>query len=236
VRATVFTLFPEIVTHYCSLSLLGRGLERGLWQLEVVNPRDYGDKQGRVDDSPCGGGNGMIMRADVLGRALDSTLALDRTKIYYMSPRGRLLDQHLLAEMAEFDELALICGRYGGVDQRVLEEYRVEEVSLGDFVLMGGELAALVLLEGVLRYDSRLIEKEALEEDSFGAGRSGKYENLLEYPLYTGPRSWRGREVPPVLLSGNPRDIERWKLEEARALTRERRPDLYRKHREKFPQ
>jgi tRNA (guanine37-N1)-methyltransferase len=236
-KVTVLTLFPEMITNFCSLSLLGKGLERGVWSLRVVNLRDYAeDRHRRIDDSPFGGGKGMVARADVLGRALESTVVDGRTKIYYMSPRGRLLNQQMVSEMAKFGEIALLCGRYEGIDQRVLEEYDIEEISVGDFVLMGGELPALTLIEGMMRYQEDLIEAKAIEEDSFGAARNNSYRNLLEYPLYTGPRSWKGREVPMVLLSGNHREIEKWKLGQARALTRERRPDLYEKHLEEFPE
>ncbi|MDR1494769.1 MAG: tRNA (guanosine(37)-N1)-methyltransferase TrmD [Rickettsiales bacterium] len=235
-KITVFTLFPEMVVSFCSMSLLGKGLKRDIWSLKVINIRDYSyDKHGRVDDSPFGGGKGMIIRADVLGRALEDSALDNKTKIYYMSPRGKLLDQQMLSEMAKLDEIALVCGRYEGIDQRVIDEYGIEEISIGDFVLMGGELPALALIEGVVRYRNDLIEAESIEEDSFGAARANRYRNLLEYPLYTGPQSWKGRKVPAVLLSGNHREVEKWKFEQAKAITRERRPDLYKKHLEEFP-
>ncbi|MDR1425874.1 MAG: tRNA (guanosine(37)-N1)-methyltransferase TrmD [Rickettsiales bacterium] len=234
-KITIFTLFPEIIDNFCSKSLLGKALESGVWNLETVNIRDYSnDRHGRVDDAPFGGGSGMILRADVLGMALDSVLGEKNTvKTYSMSPRGRTLNQEVIAEISKFEEIALLCGRYEGIDQRVMEEYAVEELSLGDFVMMGGELAALALVESLMRYRDGVLRSEAIEEDSFGAARdSNSYRNLLEYPLYTRPQIWRGRKVPEVLLSGNHREIKNWKLEQARDITKKNRPDLYRKHME----
>ncbi|MDR2777440.1 MAG: tRNA (guanosine(37)-N1)-methyltransferase TrmD [Rickettsiales bacterium] len=236
VKITVFTLFPEIIGDFCSRSLLGRALERGIWTLEIVNIRNYAeDRYGRVDDTPMGGGRGMVMRADVLGRAIESNVESgDGSKIYYMSPRGRPLNQQVVAEIAKFEKIALLCGRYEGVDQRVIDEYGIEELSIGDFVMMGGELPTLALIESVMRYRGGVLRSESIEEDSFGAARDNNYRNLLEYPLYTRPRLWKTREVPEVLLSGNHREIENWKLTEAKNITEKRRPDLYRKYLEEL--
>jgi tRNA (guanine37-N1)-methyltransferase len=235
-KITVFTLFPEIIEDFCSKSLLGKALEKGIWTLEVINIRDYAENRyGRVDDAPMGGGKGMIMRADVLGRAIESNVRfVDGDRIYYMSPRGRPLNQQMVAEIAEFDRVVLLCGRYEGIDQRVVEEYDIEEISIGDFVTMGGELPALALIESLMRYRDGVLGSESIEKDSFGAARDNSYKNLLEYPLYTRPRLWKGREVPRVLFSGNHREIENWKLMNAIDITKERRPDLHRKYLEEL--
>jgi len=209
------------------LSLAGKALERGLWALQTIDIRDFaGDRHGTVDDAPFGGGAGMVMRADVTDGALGHAVAADRaaggpSPVIYLSPRGRVLDQARCRKLAEGPGVILLCGRYEGVDQRVLDARDVEEVSLGDFVLSGGEPAALALLDACVRLLPGVMGAEtSLEEESFQAG-------LLEYPHYTRPAEWCGRAVPEVLLSGHHEKIRAWRRAEAERITRERRPDLW---------
>jgi tRNA (guanine37-N1)-methyltransferase len=193
------------------------------------------DRHGKVDDTQFGGGSGLVMRADVVGSAIENNIeSFGITKIYYPSPRGKLLNQSKISDMAKLSDLAIVCGRYEGVDQRVLEEFGVEEVSMGDFVLMGGELPALVLLEAVVRCVDGVVRSESIENDSFGAARDNSYKNLLEYPLYTKPALWKNRRVPDILLSGHHRNIEIWKLRQSEDITKKRRPDLYEKYLEQM--
>jgi tRNA (guanine37-N1)-methyltransferase len=233
---TVFTIFPDIIDDYCRKSLLGKALANGKWNLKIVNIRDYSnDKYRKVDDVPFGGGRGMIMKADVIGNAIENNLGSPRkTKIYYPSPRGELLSQLKISAMEKFGDIAIVCGRYEGIDQRVLEEFDIEEVSVGDFVLMGGELPALMMLEAIVRCVDGVIRLESIENDSFGAARENSYKNLLEHPLYTKPLQWRDKKVPEVLLSGHHANIENWKLRQSENITRERRPDLYEKYLEEL--
>jgi tRNA (guanine37-N1)-methyltransferase len=226
--ATVLTLFPEMFPGPLGQSLAGKALRNGLWQLETVDIRDFArDKHRSVDDAPFGGGPGMVMRADILADAVDHvrpSMAADAARVIYLSPRGRRLDQALVRELADLDTLALICGRFEGVDQRALEGREIEEVSVGDYVLSGGETAALVLLDAVVRLLPGVIgDQAALEEESFAQG-------LLEYPQYTRPQTWEGREVPAVLTSGHHEKIRAWRLAQAEALTRERRLDLWERY------
>ena len=225
--ARVLTLFPEMFPGVLGLSLAGKALERGLWSLQAVDIRDFAeDRHGTVDDAPFGGGAGMVLRADVTDRALGHAIAADeaaggRSPMIYLSPRGRVLDQARCRELADGPGVILLCGRYEGVDQRVLDARAVEEVSLGDFVLSGGEPAALALIDACVRLLPGVMGAEtSLEEESFEAG-------LLEYPHYTRPAEWCGRAVPEVLLSGHHEKIRAWRRAEAERITRERRPDLW---------
>ena len=224
--ATVLTLFPEIFPGPLGHSLAGKALKNGLWRLETVDIRDFArDKHRSVDDAPFGGGPGMVMRPDILARAVDrmreGSVQRRADRVIYLSPRGRRLDQALARELADQDGVVLVCGRFEGIDQRVLERREIEEVSVGDYVLSGGETAALVLLDAVVRLLPGVIgDAEALEEESFAQG-------LLEYPQYTRPQSWEGQEVPAVLTSGHHENIRAWRLAQAEELTRERRPDLW---------
>ena len=220
-RATVLTLFPDAFPGPLGLSLAGRALERGDWVLETVDIRDFAlDRHRTVDDAPLGGGAGMVMRPDVVDAALES-VAGRPGPLVYLSPRGRLLDQALARELAAGPGIQLLCGRYEGVDQRVLEARAVEEVSVGDYVLSGGEMAALVLLDAVVRLLPGVMgNEESAAEESFESG-------LLEYPLYTRPADWQGHEVPEVLLSGHHAQIRQWRRERAEELTKARRPDLW---------
>ena len=221
-RATVLTLFPEIFPGPLGASLVGDALRRGAWSLQTQQIRDHGLGRHRsVDDTPAGGGPGMVMRADVLAAALDSTIAADdqRPRLL-MSPRGAPFTQTAARELAAGQGLIIVCGRFEGIDERVIEARRLREVSIGDFVLAGGEVAAMALIEACIRLLPGVMGKEASgEEESFENG-------LLEYPHYTRPREWEGRAIPDVLLSGDHARIAAWRRAEAKRITRERRPDL----------
>jgi tRNA (guanine37-N1)-methyltransferase len=217
----VLTIFPEMFPGPLGESLAGKAAADGLWSLRTVNIRDFApDRHGTVDDSPFGGGPGMVMRPDVVHAALE-TVADTPGPVIYLTPRGRPLDQALVRELARGPGMTVLCGRYEGVDERVLEAHAVLEVSLGDFVLSGGEPAALALIDACVRLLPGVMGDEAsLEEESFQAG-------LLEYPHYTRPAEWLGRPVPEVLLSGHHEKIRAWRREQAERVTRERRPDLW---------
>ncbi len=226
-QARVLTLFPELFPGPLGASITGRGLAEGLWSLDVVDIRDFAtDRHRTVDDAPFGGGPGMVMRADVLAAAIDATVAragavaAHQPKVYF-SPRGRRLDQALVREMVAAGGATLVCGRFEGIDERLIEGRGLVEVSLGDFVLSGGEIAGLALLDAVVRLLPGVAgNADSLVEESFADG-------LLEYPQYTRPREWEGREVPAVLLSGDHGRIAAWRRAEAERLTAERRPDLW---------
>jgi tRNA (guanine37-N1)-methyltransferase len=219
-RATVLTIFPEMLPGPLAYSLAGKALKAGLWQLETVDIRDFArDKHRSVDDAPFGGGPGMVMRPDVLDAAVVG--AGGAGPLLLLSPRGRRLDQARVLGLAAMPGVTLICGRFEGVDERVLEARAIEEVSLGDFVLSGGEPAAIALIDACVRLLPGAIGcAETLAEESFAEG-------LLEYPQYTRPKLWQGRVVPEVLVSGDHRRIRAWRRAEAERLTRERRPDLW---------
>jgi tRNA (guanine37-N1)-methyltransferase len=223
----VLTLYPEMFPGPLGLSLPGRALERGVWALRTVDIRAFArDKHRTVDDTPFGGGPGMVMRPDVLAAAIDATLAeagpvAEGQPLVYFSPRGRRLDQALVREVQAAGGATLVCGRFEGIDERVVAARRMTEVSLGDFVLAGGELAAMALIEAAVRLLPGVIgDRASLAEESFTGG-------LLEYPQYTRPQVWEGLEVPAVLLGGNHERIAAWRRAEAERLTRTRRPDLW---------
>ncbi len=224
-QATVLTLFPEMFPGPLGLSLSGRALEDGLWRLSTHNIREFAyDKHRSVDDTPAGGGAGMVMRADVAAAAIDAAVAgCPGVPRIYLSPRGAPLTQARVRDLASGPGVMLFCGRFEGLDQRVIEARQLEEISIGDYVLSGGEIAAMVLIDACVRLLPGVIGAEAsLSEESFE-------NNLLEYPQYTRPRFWEGQEIPDVLLSGNHARIAKWRLEQAEALTRQRRPDLLEK-------
>ena len=238
-RSVVLTIFPEMFPGPLGVSLAGKALEAGLWALDVLDIRDFArDKHRSVDDAPFGGGAGMVMRPDVVDAALTAADSLwqqaDRTgegvpagkaPVIYLSPRGRLLTQDLVRELAEGPGVTLLCGRYEGVDERVLEARDVLEVSVGDYILSGGEPAALVLMDAVVRLLPGVMGNvDSPDEESFGAE---DFEGLLEYPLYTRPAEWRGRRVPEVLTSGHHEKVRRWRHAAAEEITRTRRPDLW---------
>ena len=223
-KATILTIFPEMFPGPLSESIAGNALEEGKWSLETVNIRDFAtDKHKTVDDKPFGGGAGMVMCPDVLGEAIDSIKeSVDR--VIYMSPRGKPLTQEKVDELTGESHIGILCGRYEGIDQRVIEEYDIEEVSIGDYVLSGGEIPALVLIDACVRKLSGVIGNAAtLDEESFASG-------LLEYPHYTRPAEWRKREVPDVLVSGDHSKIEKWRTCKSERLTKERRKDLWDKY------
>ncbi len=218
--ATVLTIFPEMFPGPLGASLAGKALREGIWRLETVDIRDFArDKHRSVDDAPFGGGPGMVMRPDVVDAAIAGTGGCG--PLVYLSPRGRLLDQQRVRALAEGPGVRLLCGRFEGVDERVLEAREVEEVSLGDFVLSGGEPAAIALLDACVRVLPGVIgAAESLAEESFEQG-------LLEYPHYTRPQVWQDRAVPEALLSGHHEKIRAWRLARAEEVTKERRPDLW---------
>lgn len=220
-RASVLTIFPEMFPGPLGVSLAGRALASKLWALDVIDIRDHAaDRHRTVDDTPAGGGPGMVMKADVLAHAIDATANDDRPRLL-MSPRGAPLTQQRVREFAAGPGVVVVCGRFEGVDERLIEGRQLEEVSLGDFVLSGGEPAALALLDACVRLIPGVMGKEASGADeSFADG-------LLEYPQFTRPPVWEGRAIPEVLLSGDHAKVAAWRRAEAERLTRERRPDLW---------
>lgn len=222
--ARVVTLLPEAFPGILGLSLTGKALAEGLWRLETVPLREFGEGRHRnVDDTPAGGGAGMVLRADVMARALAA--AGGEGPRLYLSPRGRRFDQAMARRLAQGPGVTLVCGRFEGLDERAIDHFGLEEVSLGDFVLTGGEIAATALIDATVRLIPRVLGNQAsTEEESFSDG-------LLEHPQYTKPALWEGRRVPDVLLSGNHAKIAAWRREMAERLTEERRPDLWRAYR-----
>src|SRR5579872_1707098 len=228
-RATVLTLFPEMFPGPLGVSLAGRALGLGVWSLEARDIRDSAtDRHRSVDDTPAGGGPGMVLRADVLGAAIDTAqIAPDRPRLL-MSPRGRPLTQSFVRELAAGPGPLVICGRFEGVDQRVIEARALEEVSIGDYVLSGGEIAAMALIDACVRLLPGVMgSAESASEESFS-------DSLLEYPQYTRPQTFEGRQIPEILTSGDHAKVAAWRRAEAEALTRLRRPDLWATH-EKAP-
>ena len=227
--ARVLTIFPAMFPGPLGISLAGKGLAQGVWALEVLDIRDFaGDRHRSVDDTPFGGGAGMVMRPDVVDAAL-AAVARKPGPVLCLSPRGRPFDQARARALAAGPGVTLLCGRYEGIDQRVLEARAVEEVSLGDYVLAGGEVAAMALLEAVTRLLPGVLGNEAsAAEESFEGG-------LLEYPQFTRPADWQGRAVPAVLASGHHEKIRRWRRDEAERLTKERRPDLWARYGQEKP-
>jgi len=220
-RATVLTIFPEMFPGPLGASLAGKANLNGLWSLAAVDIRDFaGDRHRTVDDTPAGGGPGMIMKVDVLGRAIDAAASDDRPRLL-MSPRGRPLTQARVRELAQGPGILAVCGRFEGVDERIIAGRGLIEVSIGDYVLSGGELAAMVLIDACLRLIPGVMGKEASGADeSFSV-------NLVEYPQFTRPQLWEGHAIPEVLISGDHQKVDAWRRAEAERLTRERRPDLW---------
>jgi tRNA (guanine37-N1)-methyltransferase len=220
-RASVLTLFPELFPGPLGASLAGKALEKGLWDLAAVQIRDFAtDRHRSVDDTPAGGGPGMVMRPDVLAAAIDAVGADPRPRLL-MSPRGVPLTQARVAELSRGPGVVVVCGRFEGVDERVIAGRALEEVSVGDYVLSGGEPAAMVLLDACVRLIPGVMGKEESGlDESFARG-------LLEYPQYTRPQSWEGQDIPEVLLSGHHGKVSAWRQAQAEKLTRERRPDLW---------
>ena len=220
-RATILTLYPEMFPGHLGYSLAGRAMERGQWSLDTLQIRDFAtDKHRSVDDTPAGGGAGMVLKPDVLARAIDQASSDDNRPRLLMSPRGRPLTQERVRQLADGDGVIIVCGRFEGVDQRVIDGRGLEEVSIGDYILSGGEPAALTLLDAVVRILPGVM----------GNTLSGVHESfeggLLEHPQYTRPQVWEGLEIPAILTSGNHAAIAKWQREQALRLTEERRPDL----------
>ncbi len=221
----IFTLFPDLFPGALGASVTGSALEKKLWSFAAINIRDYAfDERGTVDDAPYGGGAGMVLKADVIAEALEKNSA---KKIIYLSPRGKVFTQKMARELAQEEEISILCGRYEGVDQRVLDEFQIEEISIGDYVLSGGEIAAFPFIDAILRnIDGILGADESLAEESFGSKQNSDFENLLEYPHFTRPQEWRGRAVPEILTSGHHKKINEWRKNQAIELTKKVRPDL----------
>ena len=223
-QAQVFTLYPEFFPGPLSKGLYGKALSNKLWSLSVINIRDAAtDKHKTVDDTPYGGGTGMLLKADVLANALDQKVKKGE-RVFYLSPKGKKFDQKLAQDLSKEKSISLICGHFEGVDERVLTTRNIEEISIGDYVLSGGETAALVVLDSILRLLPGVLgnEKSSLDET---------FENgLLEYPQYTKPQIWEEKSVPEVLLSGDHSKIKDWRLSQSEAITRDRRPDLWQKY------
>ena len=214
----VLTLFPEM---FSSLeeSIIGKAREKGLIEINLINIRDFSkDKHKKVDDTPYGGGSGMVMKPDVVYEAYKSVKG-DNAKVIYMSPQGKVLNQNKVIELSKEKHLIILCGHYEGIDQRVLDEIVDEEISIGNYVLTGGELPAMVLIDSVSRYIEGVLSKDSTKEESFSS-------NLLEYPQYTRPEEFRGRRVPEVLLSGHHENIKKWRFEKSLEITKRKRPDM----------
>lgn len=227
-KAKVITLFPDAFPGTLGESLTGKALQEGLWQLETIDLRPFGEgKHRNVDDTPAGGGAGMVLRADILGKALTQAAKgtpTDRTKwpVIYLSPRGKPLTQAIAQTLSKADGITLLCGRFEGVDERIIEEFNIQEISLGDFILTGGEIAAQALIDATVRLIPRVLGNQAsTEAESFSDG-------LLEHPHYTKPATWQGRDIPDILLSGHHGHIADWRRAMAERLTKQRRPDLWR--------
>ncbi|NNE79345.1 MAG: tRNA (guanosine(37)-N1)-methyltransferase TrmD [Silicimonas sp.] len=223
--AKVITLFPEVFPGVLGASLTGKALAEGLWRLQTIDLRQFGEgKHRQVDDTPAGGGAGMVLRADVMGKAIEFAKKDGDLPLVYLSPRGKPFDQALARRFANGLGLVLVCGRFEGMDERVIEHFGIEEVSLGDFVMTGGEIAAEAVVDATVRLLPGVLGNAAsTEEESFSAG-------LLEHPQYTRPATWEGREIPDVLTSGDHGAVDRWRHAESERITRERRPDLWKSY------
>ena len=221
--AKIFTLYPEFFPGLLDMGMYKRAREKNIWKLDIINIRDYAlDKHGSVDNKPFGGGRGMLMRADVTDNCLINNQNNNPT--IYLSPKGKTLNQDMVKNFSLQNGLNILCGHFEGVDQRVIEKNNIEEISIGDYVLSGGETAATVLLDSVLRLLPGVLGAEgSLQEESFN-------DNLLEYPQYTQPREWEGKKVPDVLLSGNHAEIKHWRLEQSRSITQRLRPDMWQRY------
>ena len=222
----IFTLYPEFFPGLLDIGMYRRAREKKIWSLDVVNIRDFAmDKHGSVDDKPFGGGSGMLMRPDVVNNCIEKNQ--NDNPIIYLSPKGDKLDTSLVKQFAQQAGINILCGHFEGVDQRVIEKNNIQEISIGDYVLSGGESAAIVVLDAILRTLPGVLGAEkSLDEETFN-------NNLLEYPQYTQPRNWEGITVPDVLLSGNHAEIKDWRLEQSRSITQRRRPDLWDKYNKK---
>jgi len=222
--ARVFTLYPELFPGPLGVGLYKKALEKKLWSLEIVNIRDYAvDKHRTVDDTPFGGGSGMLMRADVIANSLDKNISNKNEPIIYLSPKGKKFDQ-IYAKKILNKNINIICGHFDGVDERLLETRNIEEISVGDFVLSGGEIGAFVVIDTIVRLIPGVLgNSNSLSEETFE-------RNLLEYPQYTKPQKWKKKDIPNVLLTGDHAKIKDWRLSQSKDITRRRRPDLWEKY------
>ena len=220
----IFTLYPEFYPGFLNKGLYGKALSKNIWDLEIVNIRDFAnDKHKTVDDTPYGGGFGMLMRPDVLANSLDKKIK-STEKIIYLSPKGKLFNQNMARKLSKEKTINLICGHFEGVDQRLIESRGIEEISIGDFILSGGEAASFIVLDSILRLIPGIIgNNKSISDESFE-------NNLLEYPQYTKPQIWEKKGIPEVLLSGDHAKIKDWRLSQSEAITRDRRPDLWQKY------
>ena len=223
-QVKIFTLYPEFFPGPFEKGIYGKAIEKEIWDMSVINIRDYTeDKHKTVDDTPYGGGSGMVMRADVIANSLDKNLETNE-KVYYLSPRGKLLSQDIAKKISNEKCLNILCGHFEGVDQRVLDNRNIEEISIGDYIISGGETASYIVLDSVLRLlPGGLGNKDSIVDESFQDG-------LLEYPQYTKPQIWQENKVPEVLLSGDHAKIKDWRLSQSEAITRDRRPELWQKY------
>ena len=223
-KAQIFTLYPEIFPGPLNKGLYGKALSKKIWDLNVVNIRDSAeDKHKTVDDTPFGGGSGMLLKPDVLAKSIDQNINIGE-RIFYLSPKGKKFDQKIAKNLAKEKYINLICGHFEGIDERILSTRNVEEISIGDFILSGGETAAFVIIDSILRLLPGVIGNEMSKKDE-------SFENgLLEYPQYTKPLIWEKKSVPEVLLSGDHAKIKDWRLSQSEAITRDRRPDLWQKY------
>ncbi len=224
-HSTILTIFPEVFPGPLGVSLAGTALKKNIWSFNTINIRNYGlTKHKKIDDTMYGGGRGLIMRADVLGRALDD-ITHEKNMILYPSPRGTIFTQDLAHKIAQQKKITILCGRFEGIDERIIDHYNLFQVSVGDFIISGGEIATLIILDSVIRTLPGVISNAAvLENDSFSL-KKGNFK-LLEYPLYTKPYIWKNKKVPDVLVSGNQKAISDWKQRESLKLTQRLRPDL----------
>ena len=221
--ANILTLFPDLYPGPLGSSILGEARKNGKWKLNITDLKQFVEKNKRVDDTPFGGGPGMVIKPDVIDRALLSLKSND-FPIYYLSPRGVKLDNQISNSISKLDGMTLVCGKYAGVDERVIEHYNMIEISIGDYILSGGDLAAMVLIDSVVRCLPNVLGNPlTLNEESFT-------NHLLEYPLYTQPREWKNYKVPDVLLSGDHKKIKNWKIKQSEDITMKRRPDLWKKY------
>ena len=223
-QAQVFTLYPEVFPGPLNKGIYGKALLKKIWNLKVVNIRDYAeDKHKTVDDTPFGGGSGMLLKPDVLAKSIDQNIK-NGERIFYLSPKGKKFDQKIAKDLSKEKCINLICGHFEGIDERILTTRNIEEISIGDFILSGGETAALVLIDSILRLLPGVIGNDMSKKDE-------SFENgLLEYPQYTKPLIWEKKGVPEVLLSGDHAKIKGWRLSQSEAITRDRRPDLWQKY------
>ncbi len=226
-NVSILTLFPEMFPGPLGYSLAGQALRKNIWSYDTINIRDFGlTKHKKVDDEAFGGGSGLVMRPDVLGNAIDyAMLKRPHSKIYYPSPRGIKLSQDMVRAIIQEKDIVILCGRFEGIDERVIEEYNIVEISVGDYILSGGEIASFAILDAIVRLLPSVVEnQETILSESFE--KDGEFAGLLECPLYTRPAKWRNRLVPEMLLSGHHKMIKKWKQEQSMKITKARRLDL----------